>query len=126
MTGQFAAAAAALAALIATPAKAYADDPVPTVDQVVAIMAELTDPGRPAASKTDILTPGFSLDEAGTVDDHLHRMDAVGGLLPPKFVVTDIQSAPGGYAEPPWPPRVDTSTPPTPTPSCCSIRAGTG
>jgi hypothetical protein len=86
------------AALIASPATAYADDPVPTTDQVVAIMAELTDPGRPAASKTDILTPGFSSDEAGTVDDHLHRMDAFGGLLPPNFVVTDIQPAPGGYA----------------------------
>ena len=57
------------AALIASPATAYADcgdpgqdpctGPVPTVDQVVAIMAELTDPDIPAANKTDIVTPGF-------------------------------------------------------------------
>jgi hypothetical protein len=44
------------------------------------------------------VTPGFSPDEAGTVDDHLHRMDAFGGLLPPNFVVTDIQPAPGNFA----------------------------
>jgi hypothetical protein len=80
------------AALIAAPATAYADDPVPTVDQVVAIMAELTDPGRPAASKTDIVTPGFAPDEAGTIDDHLRRMD--GRSLPINFVVTNIQPAP--------------------------------
>ncbi len=80
------------AALIASPATAYADDPVPTVDQVVAIMAELTDPGRPAASKTDIVTPGFAPDEAGTIDDHLRRM--VGRSLPINFVVTNIQPAP--------------------------------
>jgi hypothetical protein len=73
--------------------------PVPTVDQVVAIMAELTDPNRPAASKTDIVTPGFTEEEAGTIDDHLHRMDAFGGLLPPAFVVTDIESAPANTAD---------------------------
>jgi hypothetical protein len=58
------------AALIASPATAFADcgdpdqppctGPVPTVDQVVAIMAELTDPDKPAANKTDIVTPGFA------------------------------------------------------------------
>ena len=90
-------------ALIVFPATAYADcgdpgqdpctGPVPTVDQVLAIMAELTDPNRPAVSKGDIVTPPFSPDQAGTVDDHLHRSDAV-GLLPYPFVVTDIVSAP--------------------------------
>ena len=35
------------ATLIASPATAYAD-PVPTPDEVVAVMAKLTDPGRPA------------------------------------------------------------------------------
>src|ERR1700722_15634571 len=95
------------AALIASPATAYADcgdpdqppctGPVPTVDQVVAIMAELTDPNRPAASKGDVVTPGFSPDEAGTIDDHLHRTDAA-GLLPYVFVVTDIESAPANFA----------------------------
>jgi hypothetical protein len=95
------------AALIATPATAYADcgdpgqdpctEPVPTVDQVVAIMAELTDPNRPAVSKNDIVTPGFLPEEAGTIDDHLHRTDAA-GLLPYVFVVTDVVSASANFA----------------------------
>src|ERR1700728_4679802 len=93
------------AALIASPATAFADcgdpdqpactGPVPTVDQVVAIMAELTDPDRPAASKTDIVTPGFSPEEAGTIDDHLNRSRR---NLPLHFVVTDIQPAPDNFA----------------------------
>ena len=95
------------AALIASPATAYADcgdpgqdpcvDPVPTVDQVVAIMAELTDPRKPAADKGDIVTPGFSPDEAGAIDNHLRRMDAV-QIVPLSFVVTDIQPAPDNFA----------------------------
>ena len=60
-------------------------------------MSELTDPNRPAASKSDIVTPGFSPDEAGTVDDHLRRMNA-GGMLPLPFDVTDIQPAPNNFA----------------------------
>jgi hypothetical protein len=52
---------------------------VPTTDEVVAIMAELTDPNIPAANKTDIVTPGFSPEEAGTIDDHLSQLHA-GGL----------------------------------------------
>src|ERR1700722_19960801 len=93
------------AALIASPATAYADcgdpdqppctGPVPTVDQVVAIMAELTDPNKPAADKTDIITPGFTPEEAGTIDDHLNRMR---NSLPLPFVVTDIQPAPNDFA----------------------------
>jgi hypothetical protein len=95
------------AALIVSPAMAYADcgdtgqdpctGPVPPVDQVVAIMAELTDPNRPAVSKNDVVTPGFSPEEGGTIDDHLHRTDAA-GLLPYVFVVTDIVSAPANFA----------------------------
>ena len=95
------------AALIASPATAYADcgdpgqdpcaGPVPTVDQVVAIMAELTDPNKPAAHKGDIVTPAFSPDEAGTIDNHLRRMDAV-HIVPLPFVVTDIQPAPDNFA----------------------------
>src|ERR1700731_1254256 len=90
---------------VAAPATAHADcgdpgqpactGPVPTVDQVVAIMAELTDPNKPAADKTDIVTPGFSPEEAGTIDDHLHRMNDV---LPLPFVVTDIEPAPNNFA----------------------------
>ncbi len=55
------------AALIASPATAYADcgdpdqppctGPVPTTDQVVAVLAGLTDPDVPAANKTNIVTP---------------------------------------------------------------------
>jgi hypothetical protein len=86
------------AALIAAPATAWAD-PVPTTDEVVAVLAELTDPGIPAANKTDIVTPGFAPDEAGTIDDHLNRMNAPQfALLPPNFVVTDIQPAPNNFA----------------------------
>lgn len=46
-------------------------------------MAELTDPNKPAANKTDIVTPGFTPEEAQTIDDHLHRMD--GHPLPPQL-----------------------------------------
>jgi hypothetical protein len=99
-------AAMLLAAGITPPASAYADcgdpgqdpctGPVPTVDQIVAIFAELTDPERPAASKTDAVTPAFSPDEAGTIDDHLNRMR--GPSLPLHFVVTNIQPAPNNLA----------------------------
>jgi hypothetical protein len=99
-------ACALMATLIASPATAYADcgdpgqdpctGPVPTVDQVVGIMQRLTDPNIPAANKSDIVTPGFAPDEAGTIDDHLHRMD--GHSLPLNFVVTNIQPAPNGLA----------------------------
>jgi hypothetical protein len=85
-----------LAATLAVPATAHADD-VPSVDQVVAIMAELTDPGRPAASKGDVIAPGFNPGDAGMIDDHLHQMDAA-GVLPLPFVVTDIQPAPNHFA----------------------------
>lgn len=94
---KLAAVATVAAALIAAPATACAD-PVPTTDEVVAVLGELADPGIPAADKTDIVTPGFAPDEAGTIDDHLNRMNAFGGLLPPDFVVTDIQPAPNNSA----------------------------
>jgi hypothetical protein len=86
------------ASLVGVAAPAHADDQAPTVDQVVALMAELTDPGRPAASKNDIVTPGFSPDEAGTIDDQLNRMNARGRILPLPFIVTDIESAPNNCA----------------------------
>jgi hypothetical protein len=106
-TAALAAALIAAPATVVTAASAYADDcgdpgqppctgPVPTVDQVVAVMAELTDPDKPAADKTDIVSPGFTPDEAGTIDDHLHRMD--GRELPLNFTVTDIQPAPANLA----------------------------
>jgi hypothetical protein len=99
--------ATAMAALIAAPVTAHADcgdpgqppctGPVLTVDQVVAIMAELTDPNKPAANKTDIVTPGFAPEEAQTIDDHLNQMNGR-GLLPLNFVVTDIEPAPADLA----------------------------
>jgi hypothetical protein len=82
---------------VAAPAAAHADA-IPTADEVVAIMAELTDPGIPAANKGNIVTPGFSPDEAGAIDDHLNRMLAHGGILPLGFVVSDIQPAPNSSA----------------------------
>lgn len=105
--------AAMAAALIAAPttvvtaAPAYADcedpgqDPctgaVPTVDQVMAIVSELIDSDIPAASKTDIVTPGFTPDEAQEIDDHLRDMDA--RRFPPmNIVISNIQPAPNNLA----------------------------
>ena len=99
--------ATALEALvIASPETAYADcgdpgqepcaGPAPTVDQVVAIMDKLTDPDIPAVIKTDIVTPGFSPDEAQKLDDRLNLMRRP--ALPFHFVVTDIQPAPNNFA----------------------------
>jgi hypothetical protein len=56
-----------------------------------------TKPNRPAASKTDAVTPGFTPDEAGTIDDHLNSLNSR-GYLPYSFVVTDIQPAPDNFA----------------------------
>jgi hypothetical protein len=96
-----------VAALIASPATAYADcgdpgqdactGPVPTVDEIVAVMQQLTDPNIPAANKGNIVTPAFTPEEAGKIDDHLHRMD-VAGLLPLPFIITNIQPAPNNFA----------------------------
>jgi hypothetical protein len=64
---------------------------------VVAILAKLTDPSIPDANKTDIVTPEFSPEEAGTINDHLNNMNAR-GYLPLNFIVTDIQPTPGNFA----------------------------
>ena len=42
-------------------------------------------------------SPGFSPEDAGTIDDHLRRMNA-GGMLPLPFGVTNIQPAPNNFA----------------------------
>jgi hypothetical protein len=96
-----------VAAFLTTPATAHADcgdpgqpactGPVPTVDEVIADLAELTNPDLPATNKTNIVSPGFSPQEAGTIDDHLRRMNAV-GWLPLPFDVTNIQPAPNNFA----------------------------
>jgi len=102
---KIAAAALLLVASLAIAATARADcggpgqdpctGPVPTVDQVVAILAELTDPNIPAVNKANVVIPGFSPEEAGTIDDHLNRMR---DILPLPFVVTDIEPAPNHFA----------------------------
>jgi hypothetical protein len=102
-------AAAALLAIasLAVAATAHADcgdpgqppctGPVPTPDDVDAVMTKLFDPARPATSKADVVTPGFTPEEAATINDHLNRMNTA-GLLPFNFVVTDIQPAPNNVA----------------------------
>jgi hypothetical protein len=102
-----AAAAMILAASLAAPATAHADcgdpgqdpctGPVPTVDQVVALLSEMTDPNTPAASKNDVVTPDFSPKQTGWLDDHLNQYNAKGNL-PFSYVVTDIQPAPANFA----------------------------
>jgi hypothetical protein len=95
--------AASLAGITAPTAYADCGDPdqppctgpVPTVDQVLAVLGELTDPDIPAANKGNIVTPGFSPDEAGTIDDHLNRMRR---QLPINFFVTNIAAAPNNLA----------------------------
>jgi hypothetical protein len=97
MTSKPAAAAFIIAASLAVPATAHADDAVPTVDEVVAVLARLTDPNIPAIEKNDVVTPGFSPDDAATIDTHLQRLSAA-GIVPLNFVVTDIQPAPDNSA----------------------------
>jgi hypothetical protein len=83
------------AALFVEPPTARADDPVPTVDQVVAIMQQLTDPNIPAANKGNLITPPFTAEEAATLD---HQLQIEGPALPLPFIVTNIQPAPNHYA----------------------------
>jgi hypothetical protein len=99
-------AAALLAAALASPATAYADcgdpdqppctGPVPTVDEVVGIMQQLTDPNIPAVNKGNVITPPFTPEEAATLDHQLQVID--GPALPLPFIVTNIQPAPNHFA----------------------------
>lgn len=103
---------------LAAPATAHANDSGPSVDQVVALMNALTDPDIPALNKANIVTPGFTPDEAETIDDHLNRLRIGGGCgpyLPAHFVVTDIAAAPNHSAGATVSlPRGRRSTPPGP------------
>lgn len=100
-------AATLLAASLAVPATAYADcgdpdqpactGPVPTVDQVMAILGELTDPNISAANKDDIVTPPFDDRQARGLDAILNYCRTF-GLLPVPFNVTDIEPAPNNMA----------------------------
>lgn len=60
-------------------------------------MSELTDPNIPTLDKSNVVTPPFTSEEAATIDDHLHRMQAV-NIVPLSFVVTDIEPAPDNLA----------------------------
>jgi hypothetical protein len=91
-----AAAALSLAASLAAPATAHADN-VPTVDEVTAMMNEVADPNIPAANKNDVVTPPFNDDQAQKFDTWLNLM-RVEGLLPISFTVTDIQPGPNNTA----------------------------
>lgn len=103
------AAAALLLAVagVSTPAIAHADcgdpgqdpctGPVPTVDQVMGLMQELTDPDRPFADKNDAVTPAFTEDQATKLDGELRGIRSQ-GALPINFTVTDIQPAPNNFA----------------------------
>jgi hypothetical protein len=106
---KIAAAAMLLAvASLVTPATAQADcgdpdqpactGPVPTPDQVAAIMNELTDPDIPAANKTDIITPAFTDGQARGFDMMMNDLRSWGGVIPRDFTVTDIQPAPNNLA----------------------------
>jgi hypothetical protein len=101
------AAAILIAVSLAVPATAHADcgdpdhppctGPVPTVDQVTALMAELTDPDRSFADKNDAVTPAFTNEEVTKLDKELNYVRG-NGVLPINFTVTDIQPAPNNFA----------------------------
>ncbi|BBZ25408.1 hypothetical protein MHIB_38260 [Mycolicibacter hiberniae] len=79
------------------PGDAPCTGPAPTPDEVLGVMAELTDPNIPALNKSNIVTPGFSPGEAQTIDQRLRETQDA-GLLPYHFVVSNIQPAPDNFA----------------------------
>src|ERR1700677_4056277 len=95
---KFSAIAMMAAALIAAPATARADcggpdqpactGPVPTVDQVVALLSELMDPNRPNEDKNDVVTPDLSPESIGYLDTYLDGRLNAHGDFPYDFVVT--------------------------------------
>src|ERR1700733_7042377 len=97
-----------LAASLAAPAAAPADcgdpdqppctGPVPTVDQVVALLSELMDPNKPNADKNDVVTPDLSPESIGFLDKYLDGRLNAHGDFPYDFIVTDIQPAPNNFA----------------------------
>jgi hypothetical protein len=104
---KIAAAALLLAASLAVPATAHADcgqdgqpactGPVPTVDEVTAIVNEVADPNIPAANKNDVVTPPFNDDQAQKFDTMLNFM-RIETILPVSFTVADIEPAPNNTA----------------------------
>ena len=106
MAMRMTAASMLMATMIATPATGHADcgdpghdpctGPVPTVDQVVGIMQQLTDPNVPAVNKGNVITPPFTPEDAATLDHELQVIQ--GPALPLPFIVTNIQPAPNNFA----------------------------
>lgn len=102
------AAALLFAATLAVPATAHADcgdpdqdpctGPIPTADQVVALLSELMDPNKPNADKNDVVTPDLSPESIGYLDTYLDGRLNAHGDFPYDFVVTDIQPAPNNFA----------------------------
>jgi hypothetical protein len=101
-------AALLLAASLAVPATAHADcgddgqpactGPMPTVDQVTALLTELMDPNRPNADKNDVVTPDLNPESIGFLDKYLDGELNARGDFPYDFAVTDIQPAPNNFA----------------------------
>lgn len=100
-------AATLLAASLVAPATAHAvcgdpdqtpcTGPVPTVDEVLAIMGRLTDPNVPSIDKGDIVTPPFDEHQARRLDVVLDYL-RIKHNLPINFTVTDIEPAPNNFA----------------------------
>ena len=101
------AAAILLAASLAAPAPAHADcgqdgqpactGPVPTVDQVTALLNVMTDPNVAFEDKHEVVTPDFQPNNIGWLDPHMNELNGKGDF-PFDFVVTDIQPAPNNSA----------------------------
>lgn len=91
------AAPATATAACGDPGQSLCTGTVPTADQVLSAMAELTDPNIPAANKGNVVSPGFTPEEAQTIDDRLRETQEA-GLLPYNFAVSDIQPAPDNAA----------------------------
>jgi hypothetical protein len=72
--------------------------PVPTADQVVALLSELMDPNKPNADKNDVVTPDLSPENIGFLDKYLDASLNAHGDFPYDFAVTDIQPAPNNFA----------------------------
>jgi hypothetical protein len=96
MKMRIAAASVLTATLMQVPATAHADD-VPSVDQVVALLSQLSDSDRPAAGKSDVVTPAFDPQQAKRLDYFLNT-DSAKGNLPMTFTAADIQPAPANSA----------------------------
>ena len=94
-----------VAGVAAAPAHADCGDPgqpactgpVPTADEVVSVLSQLTDPNIPDPAKAALVQGGSSSDELGQLDQSVNGLNAAGSL-PLAINVTDIQPAPNDLA----------------------------